>query len=98
MTAYLIIEASVTDEDKWTRYREAVVPLIQKFNGRHLSRSGAAQVLEGSNPGRIAMFEFQSVEAIHDFWNSPEYAAVKALRRDAATVSAWAIPTDVVSD
>jgi hypothetical protein len=36
------------------------------------------------------MFEFPSMKAIHAFWNSPEYVAVKELRRDAATLDIWA--------
>ena len=50
------------------------------------------EVLEGSHDGRrLVMFEFPSVEAIKRFWNSPEYAEVKALRDNAAEIDAWAV-------
>lgn len=93
MTAYLIIQAMITNEEKWTQYRKAVVPLIQTFGGRHISRGGSAQLLEGTHEScRIAMFEFLSMDAIREFWNSAEYKDVKELRRDAATLEVWAVP------
>jgi len=93
MTTYLIVLATITNEEKWTQYRKAVVPLIQTFGGRHISRGGNAQLLEGTHESwRVAMFEFPSMDAIREFWNSPEYRDVKELRRDAATLEVWAVP------
>jgi uncharacterized protein (DUF1330 family) len=41
---------------------------------------------------RIALFEFPSMDSIREFWNSPEYVAVKELRRGAAVLEIWAVP------
>jgi uncharacterized protein (DUF1330 family) len=38
------------------------------------------------------LFEFPSMETIHQFWNSPEYIPVKELRRGAAILEIWAVP------
>ena len=92
MTAYLLVQAIITDETKYAQYRDAVVPLIAQFGGRHV-RGGPVELLEGQqDERRLALFEFPSMEALHAFWHSPAYAPVKALRRDAAVLDIWAIP------
>jgi uncharacterized protein (DUF1330 family) len=62
---------------------------------RPLSRGWRRQgeVLEGSLEGRsLVVFEFQSMEAMHSFWDSPEYAEVKKLRQGSAELDVWAVP------
>jgi uncharacterized protein (DUF1330 family) len=56
-------------------------------------RGGKVEALEGQPDGRpMVVFEFPSMEAIHTFWNSPEYVPVKKLRQGAATLNIWAVP------
>ena len=85
MPAYMIVRASIVNEDHYRNYRQAVVPLIESFGGRHV-RSGTAELLEGKQQPdlRVALSEFPNMDAIHEFWNSPQYGPVKELRRDAA--------------
>lgn len=93
MTAYFIVQVSVTDEAQMQKYREAVVPQIAKFGGRLVARRAAVHVFEGEHDTRpVVMFEFPSMDAIHAWWNSPEYVPVKKLREGIATVNAWAFP------
>jgi len=93
MTAYLIMGITITNQERWRTYREAVVPLIAEFQGKHVTQGRGIETLEGCDDGqRIAMFEFPSMEAIRAFWNSPEYGPVKELRRDAAILNVWAVP------
>ena len=89
----MIVQITITDEEKYKHYRTAVVPLIAKFGGKAVVRSATVHLLEGHHDGRrLVMFEFPSMEAIHAFWNSPEYAPVKKLRQGAATLNIWAVP------
>ena len=90
MAAFLMLRIRITDPERWAAYRNAVMPLIRQFGGRHLPK-GAVE-LEGEGDMTAALFEFASVEQIEVFWNSPEYAAVRELRRGAASLEAWAIP------
>ena len=92
MTAYMIVQSTVSNEEQYGRYRRAVVPLIERFGGKHV-RGGTVELLEGrSDERRIALFEFPSMGAIHQFWNSPDYMPVKELRRGAAILEIWAVP------
>jgi uncharacterized protein (DUF1330 family) len=66
--------------------------LISKHGGKRIVAGAKVQALEGSHDGRpLVIFEFPSTEAIHAFWNSPEYVPVKKIREGAATIDVWAV-------
>ena len=92
MPAYMIVLGAITNEVQFAKYRDAVVPLIASFGGKHV-RGGSVELLEGQQDGRrITLFEFPSMEAIRSFWNSSGYIPVKEIRRGAATLDIWAVP------
>jgi uncharacterized protein (DUF1330 family) len=92
MAAYLIAQSTISDEPQYQKYREAVVPLIASFDGKFMVRGAKVEALEGRHDGRrMVIFEFPSMEAIHAFWNSPDYVPVKKIRREAATLNVWAV-------
>jgi uncharacterized protein (DUF1330 family) len=93
MPAYMIVQQSISNEPQYQKYREAVVPLIMKHGGKLIVGGGAkVEVLEGHHDARpLVIFEFPSLEAIHAFWNSPEYKPVKTIREGAAVVDVWAV-------
>ena len=65
MPAYFIVQATINDEPKFQKYREAVVPFIAGFGGKLVAVRGKVEVLEGEHDTRpVVMFEFQSMEAI----------------------------------
>ncbi len=93
MSAYFIVQATITDEPRFQKYREVVVPFIARFGGKLTARGAKVDVLEGEHDTRpVVMFEFPSMEAIHAFWDSPDYVPIKKLREGAATINVWAFP------
>lgn len=89
MAYYLMIEAEVTDPERYAAYRAAVTPLIDHFGGRFLVRGGEVEVFEGEYDGRRrVVIEFESQEEARAFWHSPEYADVKKLREGAGVGAA----------
>lgn len=93
MAAYLLVQVTIADEARWAAYRDAVGPLIARFGGKRASEAAGVELLEGRDDGRrVVMFEFPSMDAVRAFWNAPEYQPVKALRRGAAALEAWAVP------
>ncbi len=93
MPAYMVVQINITDPDKFAQYREAVPHVVQSFGGRYLTRGAQVEVLEGRHDGRrLVLFEFSSMDAIRQFWNSPEYVKVKPLRENAAEIDVWAVP------
>jgi uncharacterized protein (DUF1330 family) len=93
MPAYMVVQSTVSDEAQFQKYRQAVVPFIASFGGKLVARGAKVDVLEGEHDTRpIVMFEFPSIDAIHAFWDSPDYVPIKKIREGAATVDVWAFP------
>lgn len=95
MPAYFVVQGKVTDKDRYKQYQAAVQPLMAQFGGKLLVHGAKLAVLEGRHDGgRFLVFEFPSMRSIRAFWDSPEYAQIKALRQGAAQLDVWAIPED----
>ena len=95
MSAYLIVQIKLlADRHQLAPYRDAVGPCAAKFGGRYIVAGGVdVETLEGKqHDGRsLVIFEFPSVEAIHAFWMSPDYIAIKKLREGLVELDAWAV-------
>ena len=82
MTAYMIVDLDVHDQEGFQEYREGVPALIAKHGGEYLVRGGDFEVIEGDwQPHRLALFRFPDRTAIRNFFDDPEYADLKALRQ-----------------
>ena len=82
MSAYIFVSVEIHDPVRYEGYRKSVLPTIEKYAGRFIVRGGKMEVLEGHWPQRrIVIVEFPSAEIAREWWNSPEYAAPKALRQ-----------------
>ena len=97
MAALFIIQATVShdpvERQHYREYQAQVRPLIAAHGGRLRATGSELEVLEGSHDGRrLVVFEFPSMQALHGFWHSPQYAVLKTLRANAAQVDAWAVP------
>ena len=82
MAAYALVEIEVTDPETYARYREMAPAIVAAFGGKYLMRGGATETVEGTwQPRRLVILEFPSMERLHAFYDSPEYAEAKALRQ-----------------
>lgn len=82
MRAYVIAEIEITNPDGYKAYTQQVPATIEKYGGRFLVRGGVQEVLEGDWPvRRRVIIEFPTVEQARKWWDSPEYAGPKALRK-----------------
>jgi uncharacterized protein (DUF1330 family) len=86
MAAYIISQARVLDPEKYEKYRLAALPLLERSGARYVARTADVERLEGPAWGgqTLAVLEFPSLEAAREFWASPEYQEVQALREGAA--------------
>ena len=81
MAAYAVVNVRVTDPDRYAQYREKAPDTIAQYGGKYLARGGTVEVLEGEwNPQRLVVLEFESVERLREWYDSPEYASLKQLR------------------
>jgi uncharacterized protein (DUF1330 family) len=95
--ALFIVQATVSSDtalrEQYRRYQALVQPLIESHGGRLRATGAALEVLEGEHDGRrLVVFEFPSMDALHAFWRSPQYAGIRPLRERAARVDVWAVP------
>ena len=82
MLAYAIGRLEIRDPSWRAEYGQRILPLLEKHGGRYLVRGGAVTVLEGDwHPDRLVVVEFASVAAARAWWESPDYAELKALRQ-----------------
>ena len=82
MSAYIFVSVEIHDPVRYEDYRKSVLPTLEPFGGRFIVRGGKMEILEGNWPQRrIVIVEFPSADAARKWWNSPEYAAPKALRQ-----------------
>ena len=92
MAAYLLVDCEVTDPARYEDYRALAPAAIARHGGRYLARGGEATTLEGDwVPRRVVVVEFPSLEAAKAFYDSPEYRAARAVRKDAARMNIIAV-------
>ena len=88
MAVYVILDVDVKDAALYEEYKKAGAPTIAAYGGTPRARGGKAEVLEGNwQPKRMILLEFKSEEEAKRWWNSPEYAAAKKLRHQAASTN-----------
>jgi len=82
MPAYVVANVHITDPDGYAPYRAAVPASIEQFGGRYLARGGKVDVLEGDwIPSRLVIVEFPDAARARAWWESQEYAELKAIRQ-----------------
>lgn len=85
MAAYLIADVEVTDATLFEEYKRAVPATEALYGGKYLGRGGLTKVLEGDwQPHRLVIVEFPDMKALMGWYESPEYAPLKALREKSA--------------
>jgi len=92
MSAYVIVDVSVTDAAAYEEYKRLAPPAIAHYGGRYLARGGKTVVLEGdARPNRLVVLEFPSLAAAQQFYDSPEYRAAREARTGAAVMQMIAV-------
>jgi uncharacterized protein (DUF1330 family) len=92
MAAYIVGTMQIADPERYATYRAGVSAALAKYSGRFLVRGGEVDPLEGpAFSGRLVIVEFPSMEALRGFWDSPEYSALKTIRREASEAEIWAV-------
>jgi len=85
--AYVIAEVDVTDRATMQEYGRKVPETLAPFEGRYrtLVRGGKTWALEGERPKGIVVIAFDSADEALRWYESPAYAALRPIRKRAAT-------------
>lgn len=85
--AWVIGHVSVTDADKWDRYRHSVPATIVPFGGKLLLRGNVTDLLHGTHSHSDAVvLEFPDLASARAWHASAAYQALIPLRSAAADV------------
>ena len=92
MSAIVIAKVHVTDAEKYETYKPLAKEAIEAFGGRYLVRGAEAHVLEGeAGQSRYVVVEFDSVDKVREFYDSPLYLKAREARADAAVAEIVAL-------
>ena len=82
MAAYALFDnLEVLDPDALADYKERARRVVERFGGRYLVIGGPAERVEGSwQPVFPVMIEFPDPDAARRWYDSAEYAELKAIR------------------
>lgn len=85
MSAYVISEVEVLDEEAFDRYRSLAQRSIEQYGGRYVLRGSLPDAVEGEWDAerRLVIVEFPSREVARRWYESPEYAEALEVRSHA---------------
>jgi uncharacterized protein (DUF1330 family) len=85
MAAYIVVDVTVKDPDRYPEYSRQVQATLEPYGGRFIVRGGATETVEGTwSPGRLVILEFPTMERARAWYDSPEYAPARSLRWELA--------------
>jgi uncharacterized protein (DUF1330 family) len=88
MPAYVVAWVKVEDPESMQRYGAEVMAITERYGGRYLCSGPGAEALEGDwQADGMAIIEFPSRADARRWYDSPEYAPVRALRQAAGPTS-----------
>jgi uncharacterized protein (DUF1330 family) len=92
MPAYVIVETDIHDLEQYEQYKAASPAAVAGGGGRFVVRGGELAVLEGDwEPTRLVVLEFEDLDAVKRWYDSPEYQAARELREGAANLRMVAV-------
>lgn len=85
MSAYIVGTVSVADPETYKKYAAKTPALLARHGGKFLVRGGDVDTLEGEAfNDRLVVIEFPSKQALHDFYNDPDYQDALLIRQSAS--------------
>lgn len=82
MSAYLIANYDITDEEGYQSYAGAVRSTVFSHGGEILVAGPGSEIIEGSPGAASVVLKFPSMEALRGWYNSSEYQKIIKLRTD----------------
>ncbi len=85
MTAYVIVDISVTDPVRYEDYKQMAAPTVTAHGGKYIARGGKVETLEGDwAPTRLVILEFENAAQAKAWVESDDYAPARRLRHATA--------------
>ncbi len=85
MSVYAILDITVHDAELYAEYQRRVPEVIDRHDGRYVTRGEPIAALGEWKPERIVILEFSSQDKLQAFVSSPEYQPLLEIRNRATT-------------
>jgi len=86
MTAYIIVDIDVHDEERYMDYVRQAPAHIARYGGEYIIRGGNAESFEGDwCPSRFVVVKFESKKKAKAFLEDPDYQQIAEIRRTTTT-------------
>ena len=88
MSAYVITDVEITDARLYGQFVERVTGTIEAHGGKFVARGGEIEVRLGNwTPERLAILEFDSLQQVQAWLESPEYTALDDIRSRSSNIN-----------
>lgn len=88
MSAYVITDVDITDAGLYGQFMQQVTPTVESHGGKFVARGGSLEVVLGNwSPKRIAILQFDNLDQVHGWLNSPEYTALDDMRSRSSNIN-----------
>lgn len=86
MSAYVLANVEVIDAVGYEEYKQGITATLDIYGGRYLVRGGDVETLLGEWKimGRVVLIEFPSLDHLKQWYDSPEYRPLRAIRERCA--------------
>src|SRR6185503_8780839 len=85
MSVYVVNAYDIHDFETFKEYPTRVAPLLVKHGAKLLAMDTNVKALEGKPKTMNAIVEFPSEEAVHKFYDDPEYQSFIHLRHNSTS-------------
>jgi len=88
MSAYVITDVEITDANLYGDFVNRVTSTVEAYGGKFVARGGELEIILGGwMPKRLAILEFDSLQQIRTWLNSPEYTALDDIRTRSSNIN-----------
>ena len=92
MPAYLVIEITTADTERFKEYETGAVTIAARFGGEPMARDADPMLVERTDkPTLGVLMRFADKQAVRDYFDSPDYAPLRTFRQSFSTASAMVI-------
>ena len=88
MSAYVIADVEITDANLYGQVLEQVTATVEAHGGKFVARGGAMETILGNwAPKRLAILEFNNLQQVRAWLDSPEFTALNDIRSRSSNVN-----------
>ncbi len=88
MPAFVIADVEITDASLYGQFLEQVTSTVEANGGKFVARGGGLEVILGDwTPKRLAVLEFDSLQQVRTWLDSPELTALDDIRSRSSNIN-----------